>query len=212
MSIDLYALLGVADSAPASDIRRAYRRLARVYHPDITGGDAEKEIKFKALNAAYEVLGDVEKRASYDRHRGARRARTVEDRGSRTTEEPFDITQVPVDVDGASLEGIPLNVLKAWLLHEHPDVYSRGWIASKPRSSTARVRTPFGDFSVIVRGFMDLNVAGITQEEHSDLIAMAARNIRRLLRTKQARGPGDEAALKLIAPGAPSGLPRRRGE
>lgn len=64
---DLYATLGVSKSAPADEIRSAYRRLAKESHPDLHPGDTVAEDKFKAVSAAYDILGDEEKRAKYDR-------------------------------------------------------------------------------------------------------------------------------------------------
>ena len=62
---DYYKTLGVARDASADDIRKAYRRLARKYHPDINTG-AEAEARFKDVNEAHEVLKDPERRAAYD--------------------------------------------------------------------------------------------------------------------------------------------------
>lgn len=67
MSNSLYETLGVSQSASADEIKKAYRRLARKYHPDINK-DAGAEEKFKEINAAYEILSDEQKRAQYDRH------------------------------------------------------------------------------------------------------------------------------------------------
>jgi len=63
---DLYKTLGVKPEASAEEIKKAYRRLAKQYHPDTTGGDKTKESKFKEISTAYEVLGDPEKRSQYD--------------------------------------------------------------------------------------------------------------------------------------------------
>lgn len=60
-----YQALGVPKTASADDIKRAYRKMARKYHPDVNP-DAEADAKFKAAGAAYEVLSDPEKRAAYD--------------------------------------------------------------------------------------------------------------------------------------------------
>jgi curved DNA-binding protein len=63
---DYYETLGVAKDAPQDDIRKAFRKLARVHHPDVAKDKKTAEAKFKEINEAYEVLGDPEKRRKYD--------------------------------------------------------------------------------------------------------------------------------------------------
>jgi molecular chaperone DnaJ len=63
---DYYELLGVARKAPVKEIRAAYRKLARKYHPDLNPGDKSAEEKFKQIQEAYEVLSDAKKRQTYD--------------------------------------------------------------------------------------------------------------------------------------------------
>jgi curved DNA-binding protein len=63
--IDYYKVMGVAEDASADDIKKAYRRLARKYHPDVSK-ERNAEAKFKELGEAYEVLKDPDKRAEYD--------------------------------------------------------------------------------------------------------------------------------------------------
>ena len=61
-----YSTIGVAETANADEIKKAYRKLAKKYHPDATGGDKGKETKFKEISEAYEVLSDTKKRTEYD--------------------------------------------------------------------------------------------------------------------------------------------------
>ena len=63
---DYYEVLGVAKDASADDLKKAYRKLAKKYHPDLNPGDKTAEAKFKEVNEAYEVLSDSTKRQRYD--------------------------------------------------------------------------------------------------------------------------------------------------
>jgi DnaJ-class molecular chaperone len=62
-----YQVLGVKPDASADDIRKAYRKLAKQFHPDLNPGKAEAEDRFKSISAAYDLLSDAEKRGRYDR-------------------------------------------------------------------------------------------------------------------------------------------------
>ncbi len=66
MARDLYDVLGVPKTAPAAEIKKAYRKLARKYHPDLNPNDKAAESKFKEIQAAYDVLSDPKKKAQYD--------------------------------------------------------------------------------------------------------------------------------------------------
>src|SRR6266536_543964 len=63
---DYYSTLGVAKTATGKEIKQAYRKLARKFHPDVNPSDKTAEAKFKEINEANEVLGDPEKRKKYD--------------------------------------------------------------------------------------------------------------------------------------------------
>ncbi len=63
---DYYEVLGVDKNASADEIKKAYRKVAKMYHPDLHPGDAEAEAKFKEANEAYDVLSDAEKKSKYD--------------------------------------------------------------------------------------------------------------------------------------------------
>lgn len=68
-AVDYYKALGVSEKASADEIKKAYRKAAKAYHPDSTGGDKAKESRFKDISNAYDVLGDEKKRALYDQIR-----------------------------------------------------------------------------------------------------------------------------------------------
>lgn len=64
--MDYYKILGVSAQAEEEQIKQAYRRLAKKYHPDLNPNDSEAEEKFKNVVEAYEILGDTDKRKEYD--------------------------------------------------------------------------------------------------------------------------------------------------
>ena len=96
MKRDYYEVLGVSRSADASAIKKAYRKLAKKYHPDSNVGDASAAEHFKEVNEAYDVLGDEKKRKLYDQY------------GHAAFEEGFGqgaqmVTQVAIPVEQAAL-------------------------------------------------------------------------------------------------------------
>lgn len=66
--IDYYKILGVDRNIPQKDVRAAYRKRAKLFHPDLHPNDPKAKAKFQALNEAYEVIGNPDKRAKYDQY------------------------------------------------------------------------------------------------------------------------------------------------
>ena len=66
--IDYYKILGVDRNIPQKDVRAAYRKRAKLFHPDLHPNDPKAKAKFQALNEAYDVINDPEKRAKYDKY------------------------------------------------------------------------------------------------------------------------------------------------
>ena len=67
MAQDPYTELGVSRSASADEVRRSFRKLAKEFHPDRNPDNAKSEERFKRVTAAFDILGDVEKRKKFDR-------------------------------------------------------------------------------------------------------------------------------------------------
>jgi DnaJ-class molecular chaperone len=106
---DPYETLGVAKTASADDIQKAYRKLAKKLHPDLNPGDKSAEAKFKDVSAAYDLLGDPEKRARFDRGeidaQGAERPqrRYYRDFADRGETGPFTSDQGFADLNDADI-------------------------------------------------------------------------------------------------------------
>ncbi|MBX5466267.1 MAG: J domain-containing protein [Firmicutes bacterium] len=97
---DYYKILGISENADAATIKRAYRELARKYHPDV-GGKAHEE-RFKEINEAYQVLSDPKKRAEYDRLRHGFAEREARRRGPGYQRVSFDLNDLGFGGDWTS--------------------------------------------------------------------------------------------------------------
>ena len=132
---DYYAILGVARDASADDIKRAYRKLARKYHPDVSK-EANAEERFKEVGEAYETLKDPEKRAAYDqlgRHQPGEEIRPPPEWGESFGGAPFG--------GGSGFEDIDLADLFAGLAGRQRGTRSTGPLPG--RDIEAQVRIPF---------------------------------------------------------------------
>ena len=105
---DYYEVLGINRSADEKEIKRAYRKLAKKYHPDMNPGDKQAEQKFKEITEAYNVLSDQEKKKLYDQY------------GFAAFEEEPDLALVPADSAAAALamEAIRNTILKVETIWE----------------------------------------------------------------------------------------------
>ncbi len=89
---DYYDTLGIQRDADENEVRRAFRRLARKYHPDLNKDDKDAEAKFKEVNEAYEVLSNADSRKKYDAYGDQWRDADRIEEQRRSTRSPFDFT------------------------------------------------------------------------------------------------------------------------
>lgn len=162
MSESLYQTLGVAKTADAEEIRKAYRKLARRYHPDLNPGDPSAEASFKKMAAAYEVLSDESKRKAYDEfgdaalqsgfdpEKAREYARWQESRARRTS--GFGDSQGPIDFDLSELfqRQAQRGPSRGRDLHTSIDIDLRQAVegteltADLPKHGTVHIRIPRG--------------------------------------------------------------------
>ncbi len=133
--MDLYAILGLTRSASPTDIKRAYRRLARRYHPDVNPGDQAAESRFAQISRAYEILVDPERRRIYDESGVVAQAQTTATVGF----EGFDFSVEAVEGSRASTFGD----LFAEVIQRGVERSSRS--AERGADLHARIDVPFVD-------------------------------------------------------------------
>lgn len=90
-----YKVLEIHNSASKDEIRKAYRSLARKYHPDSNPGNKEAEEKFKEINDAYAILSDEQKKEQYDREASAKNSSMNGERFQQNTKQPGTKTKQP---------------------------------------------------------------------------------------------------------------------
>src|SRR5215467_9818036 len=132
VSEDPYAVLGVKPEATQEEIRKAYRGLAKKLHPDLNPGDRQAEEKFKQISAAYDIVGDAEKRARFDRGE-------IDAAGNERPRERYYR-----DFHGAGAEEIAVIALARPLVSGGIDlagsaVARQGWAGTRRRSARRRV-------------------------------------------------------------------------
>lgn len=121
---DYYQILGVAPDASAEEIKRAYRGLARQYHPDVNPGDKAAEEKFKLLGEAYGVLSDADKRQQYEQYSQYwnKQGKSWRKKDRRSTK----------DADYSAFEDFDNFVEQLLKQHQEPDRAVSRWAANQP--------------------------------------------------------------------------------
>lgn len=133
---DYYQILGVAPNATAEEIKRAYRGLARQYHPDVNPGDRAAEEKFKLLGEAYEVLYDADKRQQYEQYSQYWNKRDVKGWGNKRK-------RPSKDADYSAFEDFDNFVEQLLKQHQSTDQPVSRWADSPTVSKTKTVNENF---------------------------------------------------------------------
>ena len=194
---DLYEILGVPRKASLEDVKKAYRRLAKKYHPDVNPGNKQAEEKFKEITAAFEVLGDEKRRKLYDEF-GADSLRTGFDEKRADEYRRWKRQGAPpggMPFDFGDFETVNVGDMGSFDFGSiFGDLFGGG---ARGRVRTAR-RGP-----VAMPG---QDVLGEVQVSLRDAVLGAERDVRidgRTLRVKIPPGVGDGARIRLAGQGGP---------
>jgi curved DNA-binding protein len=158
MAQSLYDTLGVAKTASADEIRKAYRKLARRHHPDVNPDNTTAEAKFKNVAAAYEVLSDEKKRAAYDEFGEASlaggfdpdKARSYKQWQTTRQQRSKDFDEGPIEFDFSEMFGRARGPARGQDVHANVQLELRQAIEGVelsldlPHHGTVRVRIPPG--------------------------------------------------------------------
>jgi len=161
--IDYYKILGLSKDATEADIKKAYRKLARKYHPDLNPNDKEAEVRFKELNEANEVLSNVENRKKYDQHGAEWKNAEAYEQARKSTQSQ----QNPFGNRTQQREGGNFSE------NDYSDFFSSMFGGENSRSESRSVKFKGQDFSAILH----LNLKDVFKT-HQRTLTVNGRNIR----------------------------------
>jgi DnaJ-class molecular chaperone with C-terminal Zn finger domain len=136
---DYYKILGVSKTATADEVKQAYRRLARKYHPDVNPNDKAAEEKFKDINEAYEVLSDPSKRRQYDQF-----GQYYQQGGFRSSRDAYTYSSSPFSQDfgGSGFGGGVASISANLMIFKTSSINCWAGCAAKPQTAAADFRDP----------------------------------------------------------------------
>ncbi len=205
---DYYQILGVDKKASEKDMKKAYRKLARQYHPDVNPGNPEAEAKFKEINEAYEVLSNKEKRQKYD-ELGAnwKQYEQWQKAGGNAQGQPFSWGQTGFGNGGAGQSGYQYRTVTAEEMEElfggnggYSDFFSQFFGGNDSRSSQQYQPRPRKgqDFEQPVEITLEEAFGGTTR-----LMQMGTNGTSRTIEARIPPGVKDGSRIKMKGQGGP---------